>query len=452
MTVRINHIWSSLVSRLVVLLTIGMALVASLSLTVAQNAHGEKLARLRIESVVSATEDIATRLSTRPEATESLLAAGLVRDVHVPPPGAIVSQPGPKLTAALEARLGAAAKASGQIEPHEYCFPRDRPTADADTQVTWPAIPDCWLVRFVDQRGTQRALAIGLPRYLSRGQDLLDPIYLTLIIVLGAILAGIVAYFAIKPIRRLTRAAEAFSLTSDPEFLPETGPLEVRTAIATFNLMQRRVSEGHRERTGMLAAIGHDLQTPLTRLQLRIDEVRDAKLRARLDADIVAMQSIVREGLELARSSDNREPWSTVDIDSLVASIAEDAAELGAAVEIGTTCGVAIPTKVDAMTRCITNLVDNAVKYGGSARIDCRADADQLEIRISDNGPGIPPEDLERMFEPFARGEQSRSRSTGGTGLGLPIARAQAKLFGGDVTLENRKERGTVAIVRVGLR
>jgi signal transduction histidine kinase len=451
MTIGIGYLWSSLAGRLVLLLTIGMALVATTSLIVAQTAHLEKLAHLRVESVTANVEDLSERLALRPETTESLLMDGLVRGAHVPPPGAVITHPGPVLTASLRARLGPSAHAIGQIEPHDYCFPRGRPAGDFDTQTPWRPIPDCWLVKFIDKAGKPRALLIGLPRYLSGAQDLIEPIYLTLIIVLSALLAAIVAYLAIKPLRQLTKAAQAFSLLEDPEFLPETGPREVRTAIATFNLMQRRVSEGHRERTGMLAAITHDLQTPLTRLQLRVEDLAETEARARLSADLGIMQAIVREGLELARSSDNREPWSTVDIDSLLASIASDWVDMGEHVEIGATCGLAIPTKIDAMTRCVTNLVENAVKYGGSARIKCIVRADILEIRICDDGPGIPPDDIERMFEPFARGERSRSRSTGGTGLGLTIARAQAKLFRGDVSLENRDGGGTVATIRLAV-
>lgn len=446
-----SRLWASLAGRLVVLLTGGMALVASVSLIVAQDAHRQNLTRLRMDSVVSRAEEISTQFSRSPDMTQKLLVAGLVRHTRLAPPDWHIDKPGPKITALLQGRLGPRAQALGQVKPHDYCFPRNQLAQDPETQMIWPAVPDCWLVRLTDAQGQVRMLAIGLPRYLISTPDLFDPIYLALIVVMSAALASVVAWFSIKPLRQLTRATQAFSLLEEPTALVETGPYEVRNAIATFNLMQRRVSEGHRERTGMLAAISHDLQTPLTRLQLRLDEVSDAAVRAQLGADLTVMQSIVRDGLDLARSSDNREPWSTVDIDSLLASIAADAVDMGAMVEIGATCHLAIPTKIDAMTRCVTNLVENAVNYGGGALIACRATRDRLEISISDSGPGIPQEDLERMFEPFVRGEQSRSRATGGTGLGLTIARAQAKLFGGDVSLGPRAGGGTVATIRVPL-
>lgn len=444
-----SRAWRSLAGRMVLLLTGGMALVATAALMVAQEAHRRNLNDLRMASVASTVEDISNQLGARPEVTEKLLAAGLVRHIVTSQPGWTIDQPSPKLTQLLVERLGTRAQPLAQAKPNEYCIPRNR--NDPELQFVWPGVPTCWLVRFTDPHGQVRMLGVVLPRYLNVSQTLFDPLYLALIVVLSALLAMLAAYVAIRPLRQLTRATEAFSLGEEPHLLAETGPSEVRTAIATFNLMQQRVSEGHRERTGMLAAISHDLQTPLTRLQLRLDEVADPAIRAQLSADLTIMQSIVRDGLDLARSSDNREPWSSVDIDSLLASIAEDAVELGAEVEIGKTCGLAIPIKIDAMTRCVTNLVENAVNYGGSARIDCVATPGQLDIRISDEGPGIPPEDLERMFQPFARGEQSRSRATGGTGLGLTIARAQAKLFRAEVTLENRSCGGMVATIRLGL-
>jgi signal transduction histidine kinase len=443
------RIWASMAGRLVVLLTVGMALVASISLLVAQDAHRRNLSELRLDSVVGTVEDVANQYAHNPDTMQKMIAAGLVRHTRLPRPGGTLSKPGPRLTAALRARLGP--DALGQVQPHEYCFPPNPMFPDAESRLTWPADADCWLVRFTDAHRQPRTLTISLPRYLIGTPELFDPIYLALIVVMSAALASMVAWFSVKPLRQLASATQAFSLAEEPVLLAETGPQEVRTAIATFNLMQRRVSEGHRERTGMLAAISHDLQTPLTRLQLRLDELVDLPIHAQLSADLHIMQAIVRDGLALARSNDNREPWSSVDVDSLLASIAEDAVEVGAQVEIGATCSLAIPTKIDALTRCVTNLVDNAVKYAGAARIDCLLLADRLDIRIADRGPGIPPADLERMFEPFARGEQSRSRATGGTGLGLTIARAQARLFRGEVFLENREGGGTLATIRIAL-
>ncbi|WP_260923596.1 sensor histidine kinase [Novosphingobium sp. 9] len=435
----LRWIWSSLAGRLAVLLTVVVALVAGLSLTLAEQAHRIKITRLRMESVASNTHDIRERLGVAPAATEQLLQSGLVRHVRLVMPDGHVMQPDKAITALLQASLGTDAWAVGEVMPRSYCFPAGQSDDQPGGSQGWGSVPDCWLIRFVDPHGKRRLLTIGLPEYLSRRQDLIDPILLGIVIVLSASLVTLVTLLTIKPLRQLTRATEAFSVNAEPSPLPEAGPLEVRTAIATFNMMQHRVSEGHRQRTAMLAAISHDLQTPLTRMQLRLDDVEDPVVRARLEADVAMMQAIVREGLMLARSERSEEPWSMVDIDSLLASIVADAVDMGADVDLGKTSGLVLRTRPDALARCVGNLLENAIKYGGFARIDCHTAQSVLEIRVSDEGPGIAPDQIERMFEPFARAEQSRSRLTGGTGLGLAIARAQARLLGGDVSLENRE-------------
>jgi len=443
----IAGIWASLSGRLAILLTLGMCAVASLSLAFAEQAHWQALVDLRMASVVSTADDVSMRLGAMPQTYPGLLAAGVIRDIRPAAAQATIDRPERRITTLLRERLGAGA--SGQIEPHALCFPPGSPARRPVAVAVGDGIPDCWLIRFADPRGVPRSVLIGLPHYLSARQRIIDPLYLAIIVVMSATVASVVTLLTMRPLRQLTRATEAFSLLDEPALLPETGPREVRNAIATFNLMQQRVSEGHRERTGMLAAISHDLQTPLTRLRLRLDDVDDATLRARLGADLAIMQSIVREGLELARSSDSSEPWSAVDVDSLLASIVADAVEMGAEVEIGRTCGLTIQTRVDGLTRCISNLMENALKYGGCARIDCHAGAHGLDIQITDEGPGIDPAEIERMFEPFARGEYSRSRATGGTGLGLTIAKAQSRLLNGDVVLENRDGGGLVATVKI---
>jgi signal transduction histidine kinase len=448
----IAGVWTSLAGRLALLLTLGMALVASVSLVIAQRAHRQELTRMRMEIVAATVLDLSQRLGSIHDRMDRLLAAGVLRDIRVAPPGTTIDRPSPQITRLLQARLGPTAQAVGQVMPHALCFSGSKLVGNLQLATGEDNIPDCWFIRFRDPRGEQHNLAIAMPHYLGNRQDLIDPLYLAIIVLMSASVATVVGLFAIKPLRQLVRATEAFSLQDEPALLPENGPREIRTAIATFNLMQKRVSEGHRQRTGMLAAISHDLQTPLTRLQLRLDDLADPDAQRRLGADLAIMQAIVREGLELARSAENDEPWSEVDIDSLLGSIAADAAELGAQVEIGKTCGVTMRTKVDAMTRCLTNLVENAVKYGGCARIDCHAVPGRLDIHIADEGPGLSAAELDHVFEPFVRGEQSRSRATGGTGLGLTIARAQAKLLGGEVILENRDGGGLLATVRINMR
>jgi len=230
--------------------------------------------------------------------------------------------------------------------------------------------------------------------------------------------------------------------------VPETGPSEVRAALSTFNLMQRRVTDGFRQRTGLLASISHDLQTPLTRLRLRLEGVENSALRSRLIEDLSATQRLVREGLELARSSESIEDWSWVDLDSMLASVTEDAQELGGLVDYVHDCGITIRVKPGALSRCINNLVDNALKYAGAAELSCGFnDGGSLVLTVRDGGPGIPPGQLARMFEPFVRGDTA---AVPGTGIGLSIARAQAATFDAQVILSNQTGGGLSAAILFG--
>jgi len=221
----------------------------------------------------------------------------------------------------------------------------------------------------------------------------------------------------------------------------------VRIAIRAFNAMQRRLHQHLHEQTHMISAITHDLQTPMTRLRLRLDEVSDEHLRARLLADWRAMREMVDEGLELARSTGAREEFVQLDVDSLIESIVEDAQDMGHKASFDRAAGLDIRCRPQMLRRCVQNLVDNAIKYGGSAHLSTIASADGLLIEIRDHGPGIPENRLEDVFEPMVRLEESRSRETGGTGLGLTIARILARRNGGEVRLRNAPEGGLVATI-----
>ncbi|MGI4877074.1 MAG: ATP-binding protein [Janthinobacterium lividum] len=275
------------------------------------------------------------------------------------------------------------------------------------------------------------------------------PDYMLILLAGGTTLALVAARVVTRPLARLVDAAETFATSLHPSPLPETGPTELRAAIATFNLMQRRVSDGFAERIQMLSAVNHDLRTPLTRLKLRLDQVSDEDLRNRLRADVALIGAMVSGGLELARSDSVPEPWERVDLDALLQTVADNAAETGATVDFREGCGVTIRTRPDTLTRCITNLVDNAVRYAGSAVLTCRAVDGMVEISVADTGPGIAEAQFEEAFRPFTRlGDPSRQ--VDGSGLGLTIARQQARSIGGEVWLCNRAERGLVA--RVTLR
>lgn len=271
--------------------------------------------------------------------------------------------------------------------------------------------------------------------------------FLGVLLLAAAILAFIAARMATAPLRRLSEAAGELGRDIDRPPLKEEGSREVREAAGAFNTMQARLKATMRDRTRMLAAITHDLQTPLTRLRLRIEKVDDPDLRARLIADLAATQGLIREGLDLARAEDTPEPWAQVDLDAMIEALCEDAADAGQPVRFVSGCGLTLRARPQALKRCLANLIDNAVKYGDRAEVWCEAADDGARIVVRDRGPGIPTDRLERVFEPFERLEESRSRDSGGTGLGLTIARRMAERTGAKLTLANHPDGGLEAVV-----
>jgi signal transduction histidine kinase len=271
-----------------------------------------------------------------------------------------------------------------------------------------------------------------------------------------SILAGllaIVAWFAVRlvlqPLRRLVQAAEAFGRDPEHPAMDESGPIEVKQAARTFNRMRERLRSHIEERTRILAAITHDLKTPLTRMRLRLEQCRDEPLRARLAEDVAAMQALVDEGLDLARSLDSGPPPQAIDLGALLQSLCDDTVDAGGKARFEGPDGALTSGRPDALRRSFLNLIDNAVKYGGEADILLeRSDGDWL-VRVRDFGPGIPEDHLDKVMQPFFRLETSRSRETGGTGLGLAIAANLLGAQGGTLSLHNRPQGGLEARVRL---
>ena len=267
-----------------------------------------------------------------------------------------------------------------------------------------------------------------------------------------ALLSWLAVRLATRPLRELAEAADALGTAQQGPALPEDGPQEVARATTAFNAMQRRIQAHLAERMQILAAVSHDLQTPITRLRLRADLLDDTQLRDRLLADLAEMQSLVEEGIEYARSANAvREPLRLVDLDTLLDSLVCDYTDLGKPVRLtghlnGDSPGM-LHTRPKALRRLIINLVDNALKFAGDAEIVVKRAADVISIVVLDRGPGIPESELDAVLEPFFRLENSRSRATGGTGLGLAIARQLAQTLGGQLTLTNRNEGGLAAAI-----
>jgi signal transduction histidine kinase len=265
-------------------------------------------------------------------------------------------------------------------------------------------------------------------------------------LVIIVILTLVAVRWATRPLSDLAAAAEKIGVNTDSPPLDESGPAEVRHAARAFNRMQTRIASHLRDRTRLLAAISHDLKTPITRLRLRSELLADEKLKEKFVRDLQEMETMVGRSLEFAKGTDASEPAQPINVVALVESLQEDYREGGALVEVEGSAHSFVGRPL-AIKQCLRNLVDNAVKYGGRAKI-ILADADEaLSIRIRDAGKGIPEEMLERVFDPFFRLEESRNRDTGGTGLGLSIARSVAEAHAGNVVLRNVVDGGLEAIL-----
>jgi len=253
----------------------------------------------------------------------------------------------------------------------------------------------------------------------------------------------------VRPMARLAEASRRLGLGQADAHLPEEGPREIRETIRAFNNMQERLQRHIRDRSRMLAAVSHDLRTPITTLRLRAEYIDDAEIRDKTLATLTEMEAILCAALAFARDEAADEASRATDLAALVQSLVDDYADLGGEVSYRGPDRSIVYCRPVALRRALSNLIDNALKYGGSARVQLIKQEHAHLILIDDDGPGIPEADLDLVFEPFRRLESSRSRETGGTGLGLAVARTIVHAHGGTVRLTNRPEGGLRAAVQL---
>ena len=258
----------------------------------------------------------------------------------------------------------------------------------------------------------------------------------------------IAAWFGAKllsrPIQRLSAAAERLSVDLDSPPLDESGPFEARQAASTFNLMQRRIREQVSQRARMLGAVSHDLRTPLSRLKLRLEQIDDLRLQGQMRQDLDDMIGMLDATLSYLHEQRTGESRQWLDVQALVQSLSENAQDQGADVQCQ---GHSTPLQVQpmALRSCLNNLIDNALRYAGTARIELQDSPQALVIRVIDHGPGIAAEQREAVFEPFFRLEGSRNRNSGGVGLGMTIAKEAVERLGGRLDLEETPGGGLTA-------
>ncbi len=269
-----------------------------------------------------------------------------------------------------------------------------------------------------------------------------------LVLTLAAVVVALwIAQRTARPLERFAAAADRFGRELEAPHLPELGSREIKRAARAFNRMQARIKRLVEDRAMMLAAVSHDLRTGLTRLKLRTDFIEDEEQRAKAVADIETMRQMLAEMLAFARDDAAAEPRRPVDLAQLLQDLCEDSADAGNRVSYDGPAHLSVVGRPVALRRLFLNLLDNAVRYGGAAALRLNDSRTTIEAAILDRGPGIPEAERERVFSPFYRLDSSRSRETGGAGLGLAIARAIARRHGGDIVLAEREGGGLAATV-----
>lgn len=302
----------------------------------------------------------------------------------------------------------------------------------------WVPLTDASWLRFTTRSGLP---SLGWVAHMSA--------QLLLVCLVLVVLAVVAARQITRPIRTFVAAAERLGTDVNAPPIPEQGSRELRRATRVFNTMQERLQRYVDDRTRMLAAISHDLRTSLTRLRLRTEFIGDPEQRRKAEQDLEQMDAMLAATLSFARDDAAAEQPVNVDLAKLLHTLCDDFTDLGGTVEYGGPESCTVRCRPLAMQRALSNVVSNAISYGNRARVELEPYEGGCEIRVVDDGPGIPPDQIEAVFEPFVRLDPARNRSTGGTGLGLSIARSVLRSHGGDVTLANRAGGGLTVILRL---
>ena len=437
--------FASMTGRVFLVLLLGIVVSAALTQWLAVGERQHALERYRDFHALERAEQLilsadAVPSAARPNYLKAASRSGAIRldpiEASTDAPPAL---PQTEFSSALALRIGSDFQLTPLPQRPSACdAPRPQPSMFARNQ--WRGACETLAVRMRD--GQLLRLSVLPPRAPPTGGSGNELLAMLPFLFSIAALAYIVTRMTMHPLKQLAQAAKDLGNDINHPPLALTGAGEIRQASAAFNAMQARIRQHIFQRTQMLAAITHDLQTPLTRLRLRLEKVSDEELQHRLIDDLSAMQQMVKEGLDLARSMDTTETMQALDLDALLDSVCADAADAGQQVELKGRAAMALMGRPMAIRRCLVNLIDNAVKYGQYANVAVERLAGASRIRIRDGGPGIAPDQMAQVFEPFYRIETSRSRESGGTGLGLTIARNIAEQHGASVALANHPDGG----------
>ncbi len=431
----------SLSVRLFLIVLAGVVSAISLTSSLHHYDRARVFGEYRVRTAIDHIADTVLLLAALPPASRVSAAAALPRGEWIV---AFDSTAKPNsgdaalmLSKPLDERLGDAA----QVDEAWLCF-EDRADCpySAVVRIRFKEGQALWVGYSVPvQERPQRREWIGLQGRIA------------LFLGIMSVVAWVVVRLALRPLRRLAQAVEDFGRDIAHPPMEDSGPLEVRQAAQAFNAMQGQIRGYMAERMQILTAVTHDLKTPLTRMRLRLEKCADETLKDRLQADIAAMQSLVEEGLELARSLDTSESPQPVNLDALLQSLCDDAEDAGQDVTYQSPAGhgIVVMGCPNRLIRVFENIIDNAVKYGNHAHVSLGQQGGMAVVQVRDGGSGIPDDSLQEVLRPFVRLESSRCRDTGGTGLGLAIAVNLLKAQQGGLSLRNHPDGGLEVSVQL---
>lgn len=433
------RLFDTLVARLLLVSMLGISLVHVASLWTFEQALHRELASSQDAGLADRLLSIRRSVMAAPEAQREKLAhdlsGGAIEAHWTKSKAAVAGGPGAEMWASLAARLRQAA--SPELPADDIVVGT---TSDPHSALLSLRLPDdSWL--------NINLFAAGRARTPGHGTVLST----SLMAVGVALLALLVAGWLTRPLRRMAEAVTTLSPDDAQSAIAEAGPREVRQLAAAFNQMRRRLADLITRRTHALAAVSHDLRTPLTRLRLRIGDVSDADLQRAMAADVDEMEQMIEATLSYLKGGETEEPQRAVDLVAILETIVDGMRDMGASAALSAPKSIVVQARLVGLRRAFANLVGNALRFGSEVNVSVSKRADSAVVTIDDNGPGIPEDKLAIVTEPFVRLETSRNAETGGVGLGLTIAKSNIEASGGTLTLRNRPEGGLSATVELPL-
>lgn len=469
-----KRLWMhTLTGQLIAIMLLALVLSYAITFVISHNERERALYEIRREDCLSRTTAIASLLLNSPES----LRTDILRSINSPFNRFWItaSPPGTPLEWQVAARERLLAVKVRTVHP-EGAAPAADPASDDHALFDLSDLPDAsaqWEPITVSQRDvTFEGQFVKLDSWNGMGTvlNLRDGHYVNAVTAkpreLGLSNFNLYASFAIsaftlslasvlvarqlgRPLRRLSDMADRVGRGEDPGELPQEGAQDIRGTAIALNRMQARLRRFVEDRTNMIAAISHDLRTPITSLRLRAEFIKDPEMRDKIIATLEELQGMVDATLVFAREDSQSGASRVTDLGSLVASVCDDLAEMGQSITFEEVPRVTLSCRPEALKRAVRNVVENATRYGTRARVHIAQDREHLDIVVDDDGPGIPEAEHERVFAPFVRLESSRCRDTGGVGLGLSIARTIVHAHGGEVLLFNRPEGGLRVCIRL---